>query len=191
MERNAQRISTSCARPPAGEENFMKTRRQLALCLITLSALAIGLGGAMGGETPKASRPSAVPSWDARGRGPLPRQGIACIDLSDDARHLAACQDFALMKDDKIVVRNDLVKQVSGPQYPDPLLDDQSPHMAQDIGSRLDVETDGSLVKQQETRPVQKRSRNLEPPHLSPREIADLAGGAVGKSDARKQFVCV
>jgi glyoxylase-like metal-dependent hydrolase (beta-lactamase superfamily II) len=37
------------------------------------------------------SRParSPVPSWDARGVAPLPRQGIACIDLGEDARWLA------------------------------------------------------------------------------------------------------
>src|SRR5262249_6517368 len=32
---------------------------------------------------------SSVPSWDARGSGPLPWQGIACLDLSDDGRWLA------------------------------------------------------------------------------------------------------
>ena len=32
---------------------------------------------------------SRVPRWDARGLGPLPWQGIACIDVSEDGRFLA------------------------------------------------------------------------------------------------------
>ncbi|HEX3997500.1 MAG TPA: MBL fold metallo-hydrolase [Pirellulales bacterium] len=31
---------------------------------------------------------SGVPSWDARGLGPLPWQGIACLDMSDDGRSI-------------------------------------------------------------------------------------------------------
>jgi glyoxylase-like metal-dependent hydrolase (beta-lactamase superfamily II) len=30
-----------------------------------------------------------VPRWDTRGLGPLPRQGIACLDVSDDASRIA------------------------------------------------------------------------------------------------------
>jgi glyoxylase-like metal-dependent hydrolase (beta-lactamase superfamily II) len=38
----------------------------------------------------RAEKPAtAVPSWDARGPRTLPRQGIACLDLSDDGRWLA------------------------------------------------------------------------------------------------------
>lgn len=37
---------------------------------------------------PAAAR-SRVPRWDARGLGPLPWQGIACIDSSDDGRFLS------------------------------------------------------------------------------------------------------
>lgn len=32
---------------------------------------------------------TSVPSWDARGSGPLPWQGIACLDLSDEGHWLA------------------------------------------------------------------------------------------------------
>ena len=32
---------------------------------------------------------SGAPSWDARGLGPLPWQGIACLDMSDDGRSIA------------------------------------------------------------------------------------------------------
>ena len=31
-----------------------------------------------------------MPRWDARGLGELPWQGIACLDLSEDGRFLAA-----------------------------------------------------------------------------------------------------
>ena len=36
-----------------------------------------------------ASAESRVPGWDARGLGQLPRQGIACLDVSPDGRFLA------------------------------------------------------------------------------------------------------
>src|SRR5436305_3646569 len=33
--------------------------------------------------------PTRVPRWDARGTGPLPWQGIACLDVNDDASRIA------------------------------------------------------------------------------------------------------
>jgi len=36
-----------------------------------------------------AAGPSRAPRWDARGLGPLPWQGIACLDASDDGRFIA------------------------------------------------------------------------------------------------------
>ncbi|MBM4042707.1 MAG: MBL fold metallo-hydrolase [Planctomycetes bacterium] len=39
--------------------------------------------------SPRARAAGAVPRWDARGLGPLPRQGIACLDVSDDGRFVA------------------------------------------------------------------------------------------------------
>jgi len=55
---------------------------RILLCgLITQAVLAI---------LPEAEgRPTAVPAWDTRGSGPLPWQGIACLDLSADGRWLA------------------------------------------------------------------------------------------------------
>ncbi len=49
--------------------------------LLTLAAVA---------ALSSAATATSVPSWDARGSGPLPWQGIACLDLSDDGRWLAA-----------------------------------------------------------------------------------------------------
>jgi len=46
---------------------------------------------AAGHVTEIGARPakSSVPAWDARGLGPLPQQGIACLDMSDDGRFVA------------------------------------------------------------------------------------------------------
>ena len=32
---------------------------------------------------------TSVPAWDASGLGPLPWQGIACVDVNDDASRIA------------------------------------------------------------------------------------------------------
>ena len=110
------------------------------------------------------------------------------LGLGDDARDLTVCENPALMQHHEIVAGHDLVEQMRGPQHADALLGDQPPHMAEDIGARLDVEADGRLVEQQQTRPMQQRARDLEPPHLAAGEVAHLAAGAVGKSDAREHF---
>jgi metallo-beta-lactamase class B len=52
--------------------------------IVVLLALLVWPSGVTAGPLPR----SAVPPWDARGIGPLPWQGIACIDLSDDGRWL-------------------------------------------------------------------------------------------------------
>ncbi|MCY3021477.1 MAG: FG-GAP-like repeat-containing protein [Planctomycetota bacterium] len=41
-------------------------------------------------EVPPTLDKSQVPQWDARGVGPLPWQGIACLDVSEDARFVVA-----------------------------------------------------------------------------------------------------
>ena len=102
------------------------------------------------------------------------------------SRHLAARQHLALMQDDEIVARGDLVEQMRRPEHADALFGDELADMAEDIGARLDVEPDGRLVEQQQPRPVQQRARDLDPAHLPAREIADLAAGAVGELDARE-----
>ena len=57
----------------------------VTICMIAADGLA--------GEQPVRLGPpqkeSRVPAWDARGLGPLPWQGIACADLSDDGRFIA------------------------------------------------------------------------------------------------------
>jgi metallo-beta-lactamase class B len=40
-------------------------------------------------EIPAPAAPSRVPPWDARGLGPLPWQGAACLDMSEDGGQIA------------------------------------------------------------------------------------------------------
>ena len=58
--------------------------------------------------------------------------------------------------------------------------------MLQDVGARIDVETDGRLVQQQQTRLVQQGSRDLHAPHLAARELGDAFVQAVGEIDSRR-----
>ena len=74
-------------------------------------------------------------------------------------------------------------------KHADALLGDEMADMAENIGTRLDVEPDCRLIEQQQPRTMQQRARDLEPAHLSAREIAHLAAGAVGQPDARQYLV--
>jgi len=55
--------------------------------------LLLTSGVLLAGERPLEIAPmaekSSVPRWDARGLGPLPRQGIACMDATEDGRFTA------------------------------------------------------------------------------------------------------
>src|SRR4051812_17560599 len=113
---------------------------------------------------------------------------IIRLGLRDNALNRTACKNPALVQNHQVVAGYDLVEQMRSPQHADTLLGDQPPHMTEDIGARLDIEADGRLVQQQETRPVQQCACNLEPPHLAARKIAHLATRAIGKSDAPEQF---
>ena len=54
---------------------------------IALTALVSALG--LRPSAVDAGEATRVPPWDARGVGAMPRQGIACLDVSEDARTLA------------------------------------------------------------------------------------------------------
>src|SRR6266481_5125093 len=97
-------------------------------------------------------------------------------------------ENLALMQYHEVIAGDDLVEQMGGPQHADALFGDQLADMAENIGSRLDVEADRRLVKQQQARTVQQGARDFQPPHLAAREVAHLAAGAVGKADARQHF---
>jgi metallo-beta-lactamase class B len=62
----------------------MLTRTLIVLPMM-LGALAVARGEAREPSAPK----TKVPAWDARGVGPLPWQGVACLDVNDDATHIA------------------------------------------------------------------------------------------------------
>ncbi len=57
--------------------------------LAMLVCLGLALAQGRAGEAAAPQGKSPVPKWDARGTGPLPRQGIACMDVSDDGRFVA------------------------------------------------------------------------------------------------------
>ncbi len=56
---------------------------------LLLMAIASPLPAAEGVVEIGRAAESRVPHWDARGLGPLPQQGIACLDASDDGRFVA------------------------------------------------------------------------------------------------------
>ncbi len=114
---------------------------------------------------------------------------IMRLGFRDNACDLALRENSALVQNDEIIIRLDLVKKVSGPQHADALLDNQPPHMAEDLGSRLDVQSNRRLVEQQQTRPVQECPRDFQPTHLPAGEIAHLAAWAVGKTHPRQGFI--
>ena len=61
----------------------MRMRSQIALSLV-LVALALTWLGAKGPAAPE----TGVPRWDARGVGPPAWQGVACLDINDDATRI-------------------------------------------------------------------------------------------------------
>src|ERR1700733_16291314 len=93
------------------------------------------------------------------------------------------------MQDDKVVARGNLVEQMGCPENADALFGDEVADMAKNIGTRLDVEPNRGFIEQKQPRAMQQRARDLEPAHLSAREIAYLAASAVGQSDARQHLI--
>jgi glyoxylase-like metal-dependent hydrolase (beta-lactamase superfamily II) len=70
----------------------MFKRKLISNPWFSLLALAVLLGSAAlvsaGNDSPPPAR-SSVPAWYARGLGPLPWQGVSCLDLDDGGRWLA------------------------------------------------------------------------------------------------------
>jgi metallo-beta-lactamase class B len=64
---------TMKARPDRQPGAFMRLSRALLLIAVLVQPVAA-----------QDAAKSRVPKWDARGVGPLPRQGIACLDVRDD-----------------------------------------------------------------------------------------------------------
>src|SRR4051812_33752988 len=108
---------------------------------------------------------------------------IVRLCVGQDSRDVPLRANPPQVQDHQLVARRDLVEQMRGPEHADALFGNQPPHMTENVGARLDVEADRRLVEQQQARPVQQRPRDLEPPHLTAREVAHLAARAVGKPD--------
>ena len=65
----------------------MNLSRPLTAALLTCLALPALPPRTLAAAEP--TRPATkVPSWDARGVGPLPWQGVACLDVNDDASRI-------------------------------------------------------------------------------------------------------
>src|SRR6185312_15608656 len=93
-----------------------------------------------------------------------------------------------LVQDHEIIARDDLIEQMGCPEYADALFGDELPDMAEDVGAGLDVKPDRRLVEEEQARSVQQSARDFHSPHLAAGEVAYLAAGAVGKTDAREQL---
>ena len=70
---------------------------------IVIACLIVGAtGGLLAAQEPEAS----VPSWDARGLGPLPRMGITSLDVSDDGKEIVV-GTIASFGDPNVIVLDD------------------------------------------------------------------------------------
>src|SRR5262245_51041184 len=96
---------------------------------------------------------------------------------------------MSLVQYNQMVVVTNFVDQVRGPQHTDAILGYQLPHVAQDIGSRIDVETNSWFIKNQEAGTVQQGAGNLDAPHMSPRKVANLVIGAIFERYAHEHFI--
>ena len=61
----------------------MRTRTRIALSFVLV---ALALAGLEAKEPPAPK--TRVPRWDARGVGPPAWQGVACLDVNDDATRI-------------------------------------------------------------------------------------------------------
>ena len=89
---------------------------------ILLSFFGLGPSGVDGGDAVPSADPekgSRVPRWDARGVGRTPRQGVACLDVSEDARLIAVGTVAVLLFLYHYLVRSRwLGKLLNGRRYP-------------------------------------------------------------------------
>src|SRR5579871_6023631 len=125
-------------------------------------------------------------------RARQPHEGgidVGSAGLLEHPCDLALRKDAALVQDDETIVWNDFVEQMGCPQHADALFRDKLTDVLEDVGTGLDVETNRRFVEQKQFWPMQKRSRNLHPAHLSARQIANLAACALGQPDARQHLI--
>ena len=91
-----------------------------------------------------------------------------------------------LVQHNHMIIVADLVDEVGRPKDAYSFLSDETSYDLENSGARLDVEPRGRLVEQQHARPMQKRSRDLDPPHLTAGKEAHLVAVPVGETDARE-----
>jgi hypothetical protein len=85
---------------------------------------------------------------------------------------------------DNMVFIANLVDEMGRPKDAYPFVSDEGPYDRQDPGPRLDVKPRRRLIKHQHARPVQKRPRDLDPPHLTAGKESHLVAGPVSKTHA-------
>src|SRR5262249_10239627 len=78
--------------------------RRILLAYLIVSATAAPL-------TAQEAKAGAVPHWDARGVGPLPRMGITSLDVSDDGKEIVV-GTIAAFGDPNVIVLDDSGKIV-------------------------------------------------------------------------------
>ena len=85
------RLCFSMTRATVMLKHNLRLPRALLVSLTGLLVLAAapGLRAAEGTLEIGSAVPSRVPGWNARGLGPLPWQGVACVDVSQDGRFTA------------------------------------------------------------------------------------------------------
>src|SRR4029077_4521882 len=77
-------LPANVPRPPARGNIMLRGSLSVALtCLVLLPATVPSA------ERKPAARETKVPHWDARGVGPLGWQGVACLDVNDEATRIA------------------------------------------------------------------------------------------------------
>src|ERR1700761_100892 len=91
------------------------------------------------------------------------------IRLSQYLCDFSTCKNTPLMQNNELVAGADFIEQMRRPQNPDALFGNKLAHVVQDVGTRFDVETDGCLVEQEQTRPMQQCTGNFQPTHLTTR----------------------
>src|SRR5215472_17393830 len=79
-------------------------------------------------------------------------------------------ENSPLVQNHKIIVRCNLVDQVCRPKHPNTRFN-KLPHMSQNIGPGVDVETNCRLVQKQQLWSVQQSPRDLDASHLPNRKL--------------------
>ena len=114
---------------------------------------------------------------------------VVGAELGNDLLDAAARQHLAMMEDDDVVLRPDLVDEMGGPQHAAILLGDQAADMPDHVGPRTDVEADRRLVEKEEPRPVQQGACDLDAAHLAAGKRAHLVAHLASEVEPLQRLV--